>query len=139
MSFNHLRSDRAAYEQQLRESVSVGHYTLNTPVSDCKACFPTDSVYTESMPSSRCTNRNFTDISSELLGINRVASRAPATEVNNNLYCASARLNDCFAIHTEDTRLSNPPMTLRGTGWNRFEHLCRDPQATAIADFEMNV
>lgn len=30
---------------------------------------------------------------------------------------------------TEDTRLTNPPSTLRGTGWNRFEELCLDPQA----------
>ena len=29
----------------------------------------------------------------------------------------------------ENTRLSNPPSTLRGTGWNRFEELCLDPQA----------
>ncbi len=28
----------------------------------------------------------------------------------------------------ENTRLSNPPCTLRGTGWNRFDPLCFDPQ-----------
>ena len=34
---------------------------------------------------------------------------------------------DChFPI--ENTRLSNPPCTLRGTGWNRFDPLCLDPQ-----------
>jgi len=36
-------------------------------------------------------------------------------------------LPDChFPI--ENTRLSNPPCTLRGTGWNRFDPLCMDPQ-----------
>jgi hypothetical protein len=29
---------------------------------------------------------------------------------------------------TEDTRLSNPVENLRGTGWNRFDPLCKDPQ-----------
>lgn len=29
---------------------------------------------------------------------------------------------------TEDTRLSNPAENLRGTGWNRFDPLCKDPQ-----------
>ena len=29
----------------------------------------------------------------------------------------------------ENTRLCNPPSTLRGTGWNRFETLCLNPQA----------
>jgi len=29
---------------------------------------------------------------------------------------------------TEDTRLSNPSSNLRGTGWNRFVPLCKNPQ-----------
>ena len=28
----------------------------------------------------------------------------------------------------DDTRLNNPASNLRGTGWNRFEALCRNPQ-----------
>ena len=35
---------------------------------------------------------------------------------------------NCF-FPTEDTRLSNPSTNLRGTGWNRFDPLCKDPQA----------
>ncbi len=34
---------------------------------------------------------------------------------------------NCF-FPTDDTRLSNPPNTLRSTGWNRFEPLCKNPQ-----------
>jgi hypothetical protein len=34
---------------------------------------------------------------------------------------------NCF-FPTEDTRLSNPSTNLRGTGWNRFDPLCKDPQ-----------
>jgi hypothetical protein len=29
---------------------------------------------------------------------------------------------------TEDTRLSNPSANLRGTGWNRFNPICKNPQ-----------
>jgi hypothetical protein len=36
-------------------------------------------------------------------------------------------LNDCL-FPVENTRLSNPPCTLRGTGINRFNPLCLDPQ-----------
>ena len=32
----------------------------------------------------------------------------------------------------EDTRLSNPPCTLRGTGVNRFDPLCWNPQDRAV-------
>lgn len=35
---------------------------------------------------------------------------------------------DCH-FPVENTRLSNPPSTLKGTGWNRFDILCLDPQA----------
>lgn len=34
---------------------------------------------------------------------------------------------NCF-FPTEDTRLSNPSTNLRGTGWNRFDPICKDPQ-----------
>ena len=42
---------------------------------------------------------------------------------DNNL----VNFKNCF-FPTEDTRLSNPSTNLRGTGWNRFETLCHDPQ-----------
>ena len=38
----------------------------------------------------------------------------------------------------EDTRLSNPPCTLRGTGWNRWEWLCQDPQEE-LRPFDFNI
>lgn len=40
-------------------------------------------------------------------------------------------MSECV-FPVEDTRLSNPPSTLRGTGWNRFEPLCIDPQANVF-------
>jgi len=33
-----------------------------------------------------------------------------------------------YFFPTEDTRLSNPSTNLRGTGWNRFNPLCKNPQ-----------
>jgi hypothetical protein len=42
---------------------------------------------------------------------------------DNNL----VNFKNCF-FPTEDTRLSNPATNLRGTGWNRFENLCKNPQ-----------
>ncbi len=31
---------------------------------------------------------------------------------------------------------NNPPCTLRGTGWNRWEWLCRDPQLNTLVPFD---
>jgi len=45
---------------------------------------------------------------------------------------------DCF-IPAEDTRISNPSCNLRGTGWNRFEWLCLDPQERIEMPFDYNI
>ena len=140
MSFNRLNYDRDAYRQDLRESVGQGLYALNTPLSDCKACFPPDNKNTQNMNSAVCVNRSLIDVSSELLGITRNSSKAPQEKyLPDAKYCQNAILRDCDTIHTEDTRLSNPPITLRGTGWNRWEWLCRDPQQNAFVPFDYNV
>jgi hypothetical protein len=40
---------------------------------------------------------------------------------------------------TENTRLSNPSCNLRGTGWNRWEWLCQDPQERVEIPFDYNI
>lgn len=45
---------------------------------------------------------------------------------------------DCY-FGTEDTRLSNPPSTLRGTGVNRFIPLCLNPQAKLFFPGEQHI
>ena len=45
---------------------------------------------------------------------------------------------DCF-ISSEDTRLSNPSCNLRGTGWNRWEWLCQNPQDRIGVPFDFNI
>jgi hypothetical protein len=97
------------------------------------------------------------DVESELLNLNRASSRCPTnqyipkcdpndcttgepcgagvSERCNNTRNSWNRVGDnnlvnfpnCF-FPTEDTRLSNPCTNLRGTGWNRFDFLCKDPQ-----------
>ena len=46
---------------------------------------------------------------------------------------------DCF-VAAEDTRLTNPSCNLRGTGWNRWEHLlCGNPQERVEIPFNWNI
>lgn len=140
MSFNRLNYDRDAYEQELKQSVGNGNYALATPVTDCGACFPQDNLATHDMNTTVCMNQTLVDVSSELYGLNRRLSKAPGDKyLPDPSFCQTARLKDCNAIHAEDTRLSNPPITLRGTGWNRFEWLCMDPQKKALVPFDRNI
>ena len=48
--------------------------------------------------------------------------------------CNDNQLVDFPICHfnVEDTRQSNPPETLRGTGWNRFQPLCLNPQEQVL-------
>ena len=46
---------------------------------------------------------------------------------------------DCDIPSRENTRLSNPPATLRGTGWNRWEWLCENPQKRSLVPFDYNI
>ena len=41
-------------------------------------------------------------------------------------------ITKCFRAKTH---YYNPPCTLRGTGWNRWEWLCQNPQNRAIVPF----
>ena len=46
--------------------------------------------------------------------------------------------DDCY-FTVEDTRLSNPACNLRGTGWNRWEWLCLNPQERVLMPFDHNI
>ena len=46
---------------------------------------------------------------------------------------------DCTLLQQEDTRLSNPACNLRGTGWNRWEWLCHDPQERVLMPFDYHI
>jgi hypothetical protein len=82
------------------------------------------------------------DDSSELLGLNYKNTKCNAEEYIPGKYektgCdirGNTNPRACMAPR-EDTRLSNPPCTLKETGINRWEWLCFDPQERAIEGFD---
>jgi hypothetical protein len=139
-----LKYDDAAYSASLRQLVGPGHYQLMPLVgSHCGACLPGDPrVSVGVAPGSSQGSR--VDIESELHNITRRATRAP-----DGLYRGDGsgpvgvqqQLTPCAGPTAVDTRLVNPPCTLRGTGWNRWEWLCSDPQAHvhSMLPFDANV
>ena len=141
MSFNRLNYDWNAYQADLRQSVGSGMYSLDRPGVEEPCLSSEEGIKASSMlPSAKCADRALVDVSSDLLGITRRASRDP----NQNYFpgdssCRAAPLRDCGGIHAEDTRLSNPTMTLKGTGWNRWEWPCNDPQMNAFVPFDHNI
>jgi hypothetical protein len=140
-----LNDDACAYTHTLRQSVGVGAYQLHAPRVECQSCFAKDpTVRLQKRGGARCPDRaSVIDAHSDLLGLTRKASNCPTQKylpgpngtVPSN--CTLAVPPDCtWQSSREDTRLSNPPCTLRGTGWNRWAWLCQDPQDRALLPFD---
>lgn len=145
MSFNRLNYDTCTYTHNLRQTIGVSDYILNAPQIDCQSCFSTDPMMRQDKRggASCKSTAALVDASSDLLGITRKATNCPLQQYlptsNKVETCELSTPGDCPQMPRENTRLSNPPCTLRGTGWNRWEWLCRDPQDKALVPFDYNI
>jgi len=137
MSFNRQNYDEGAYLHNLRQSTGAADYMLNAPRNDCDGRFFTSPyVRVNTLGASVC-DKNPIDVDSELMGLNRKNSRCPTQQYipQANEFCVTKGLRDCNDLGSQDSRLTNPPCTLRSTGWNRWESLCQNPQDHAILPF----
>jgi len=150
MSATSLNNDSCSYREKLRRTTGPGMYMLSTPANDCGAdCqrdIPLDPyIRYQQWGPGLCAPGKAVDDGSELLGL-----RYKNSKCNDDAYApgkynvqgicqpnGTSKIGACMTP-TEDTRLSNPPCTLRGTGWNRWEWLCYDPQDKAIIPFQWN-
>lgn len=141
-----LSQDSCSYTEKLKRTIGPGLYALNTPSNDCSDCksLPNDpALRFQTYGPNTCTMKNAVDDSSELLGMNYKLSKCNATEYTPGSYKSTSgcivngQTNSrvCFAPR-EDTRMSNPASTLKGTGINRWEWLPHDPQERALEGFD---
>jgi hypothetical protein len=138
MALTSLRYDPCAYQHRVNESIGGGEYAHGTPLQHCLRCLP-DSPYTRVAawvgPGQQ---GEAVDVDSDLRGITRRASDCPAEHYLPGQQSPTSLTppDSCAALTPEDTRLSNPPCTLRGTGWNRWQWLCRNPQDNVLPRFD---
>jgi hypothetical protein len=139
-----LSADYGAYKHQLHESLGVGDYVMNVPRIGCEAngvrrnvFYTSPYVRLDKQGVAACRDKMI-DVDSELLGLTRRATKCPGEQFipKPDEFCKKDSLIDSSELHTEDARISNPPCTLRGTGWNRWEWLCQDPQERAVEPFQ---
>jgi hypothetical protein len=142
-----LRYDSGAYSANLRASVGPSHYVLATyAMPNCSPCLQLDPrVALGQSGATLCggSKMGVVDVESDLHNLTRPATRSPEGQYRGDggppIVCgggATAPLQACPGLATVDTRLVDPPCTLRGTGWNRFEWLCRDPQLNVLMPFD---
>ena len=165
MSWNRNRADVCSYKYQLAETIGPGLYQLTRPENQSIPVLPKDPRYiAQSSGVSISKNTSLIDIDSELIGISRNLSDCPdrkyMPDANASFHCGAQTgkvRNGCRpgdklcvdnsqvlnfndnGLFTEDTRLSNPPCTLRGTGFNRFEALPMDPQSRVLHEFDYQI
>lgn len=149
MSLTSLNYDSCTYQHNLKQSVGISDYMIGAPRNECNACFPIGPNQMGSghaggsggqFGGSVCADNSLIDVSSELLNITRKASNCPAEKyIPFKPVCQTIPLRDCKPIVAEDTRISNPPCTLRSTGWNRWEWLCKNPQDKSLVPFDFNI
>ena len=148
MSFNRLNYDSCSYKQEISESVGPGEYQLGTPNISCVDCFAVDpQLIMQRAGNSVSKDMPMIDVDSELLNLNRKLTNCSQKEfipkfdkdgnIDNSI--EQVHFENCNIPTRENTRLSNPACNLRGTGINRFEWLCNDPQERVLMPFETNV
>ena len=143
-TFNHLRYDVNTYQFDLQASVGPGEYTLGTPTPHCSPCFASDPwTNNGTTGGAECANVALVDVESDLINITKRATGCPTGKYMPTAPCAARNYGDCrtSTLPVTDTRLNNPPATLRCTGWNRWEWLCTDPQmpSKTLIPFDWNV
>jgi hypothetical protein len=117
-------------------------YYVNPPDANCPSSYPVDAtVRIQKSGASWVAGKWKTDVESDLKGINRLNSRVwcdrpaynPETNLMNNTPL-QAPPDESFPLLYN--RLTNPPCTLRATGWNRWEALPHQPQVTFETPFD---
>ncbi|MAE83971.1 MAG: hypothetical protein CMB80_14615 [Flammeovirgaceae bacterium] len=133
MSFNRLGYDTCAYAQDLQQSVGPGERVINVPaINNCNPCLATDPSYGQVMQGGSTVGGGIfknIDVESDLDGRARLASKCQTRQFMPSCDKPDLTHYDGCPLASEETRTTNPPCNLRGTGWNRWEWLCLDPQA----------
>lgn len=146
MSLTSLDYDNCTYKHSLAQSVGPGEYWTATPTPHCRECFATDPrLRMARSGNAKCADVPLVDVDSELHGITRRASNCPFEKwlPSKKPFCSLRDMPPCREekMITVDTRLNNPPCTLRGieNGFNRWEWLCQDPQERVETPFDVQI
>ena len=136
------RFDEFHQADDMRITSYAARYYLNVPNHNCPTTFviePTTRL--QKSGQSWVSGQWRTDVESDLQGRNRLSSRVkcdtelydPRTNVLNKTHYASAQDESQAQVFN---KLTNPPCTLRATGWNRWVSLPHDPQQTFETPFD---
>lgn len=141
-ALTHPRNDDFRQADDMRITGYALNYYTNAPGINCPSSFPVDATTRIQFSGASWVHGQWkTDVESDLKNINRLGTRVrdnaasynPATNKVNRMALEAAPDESFPELFN---RITNPPCTLRGTGWNRFEGLPHDPQLTYETPFD---
>lgn len=132
-----LRNDDYRQADDMRIAGYSMQYYLNAPGINCPTSFPVDvTTRIQKSGASWVSGQWKTDVESDLKNINRLGTR-----VRDNSASYTPKKVVLEAAPDESfpqifNRISNPPCTLRATGWNRWQPMPHNPQLTFETPFD---
>lgn len=145
MSLTSLKYDPCNVDLEARASLGPGMYVLETPESlfEKQQVFHLNPYLRNSIRPGTSYSPQWVDIHSDLTGRVRPNSKCPDHQYQKGTTCGLEKSIiqpiDSEVLFTEDTRISNPPCTLRERGVNRWQWICEDPQERKLSEFENDI
>lgn len=141
-SLTRPKFDEFHQADDMRITSYAARYYLNVPNHNCPTTFIVDpTTRLQKSGQSWVTNTWRTDVESDLKNINRLGTRVKCDEVQYDP--RTNKMNTAFYESAQDqsfpqvfNHLTNPPCTLRATGWNRWISLPHQPQQTFETPFD---
>jgi len=127
-----------------RISTYAGRYAF-TPYRTCYETFPVNATTRiQESGNGWVSGKWRTEVESDLMGVGRPSSRWRDTKLlynpeTNPMNTAGYTNAPDESFGNTFNRLTNPPCTLRATGWNRWQPLFHDPQATVETPFDHHI
>ena len=126
-------------ESLLKISNGPGIYNLINSFENYDKKFPISPTIISQRGGISSTNIPLVDIDSELMGLTRKMSNDPQMKYNptKNINVEYDKLNNGL-FESENTKLTNPTIDLKGMTKNRFDFIPLNPILNSIEPFERN-
>ena len=136
-SMTRIRHDSSKMVENNEISTGVGRWALEAPNAYGNAVFVPDyTIRLQKWGASHDMNSTKTDVESDLRNLGRPSVRAVCGQYDPSQSQRTLTPMPEAAFPQSDARQFDPPCTLRGSGFNRWEWLCQNPQENVMIPFE---
>ena len=141
MSNTRINNDEGRQSARLQQSVECGNYCIDVPGNGSTPCFVSDP-YVRIQKWGANIRTNFTDVESQLLGVNRTLGKDCKEQEYRNYNVANDALQfpTCFELSTQQPRTSHPAWTTKDIeSFPNSTFVFLNPQENCAMNFQNNI